>query len=54
MRDLIHDERGTTSIEYALIASMMTMVLAGVVGTLREGVQQMFEVFTALTEDPAP
>ncbi len=33
---------------------MMTMVLAGVVGTLRDGVQQMFEVVTALTEDALP
>lgn len=54
MRDLIHDESGTTSIEYALIASMMTMVLAGAVGTLRDGAQQMFEVVTAFTEDALP
>lgn len=51
MREFIHDESGTTAIEYALIASMMTMVLAGAVGTLRDGVQQMFAVVAALTGD---
>ena len=38
----IKDERGTTAIEYALIASMFTMMLAGALGPLREGLVQLW------------
>lgn len=42
MGSFIDDKGGKTAIEYALIASMMTMVLAGVLGELREGVGSFF------------
>jgi len=51
MRNFIEEEGGTTAIEYALIASMMTMVLAGAVGTLQQGVGQLFRVVAALSGD---
>ncbi len=51
MRNFIEEEGGTTAIEYALIASMMTMVLAGAVGTLQQGVGQLFQVVAALSGD---
>lgn len=36
------DERGTTAIEYALIASMFTMMAAGALGPMREGLGQLW------------
>ncbi|GDX81915.1 hypothetical protein LBMAG42_37260 [Deltaproteobacteria bacterium] len=42
MGSFIDDEGGKTAIEYALIASMMTMILAGVLSELRGSVGSFF------------
>lgn len=49
MRQLIEEEGGTTAIEYALIASMMTMTLAGALGELRGGVSDLFALVAVLS-----
>jgi Flp pilus assembly pilin Flp len=49
MRQLYEEEGGTTAIEYALIASMMTLALAGILGELREGVDRLFALVAAMS-----
>jgi len=51
MRNFIEDESGTTLIEYALIASMMTMLLAGALSTLQTGVNELFRLVTVFAGD---
>lgn len=36
------DRRGTTAIEYALMAGLFTMALAGAVGSLRGGIADLW------------
>ncbi len=49
MRQSIEEEGGATAIEYALIASTITMTLAGALGELRGGVSDLFALFVALS-----
>lgn len=51
MRNFIEDESGTTLIEYALIASMMTMLLAGALSTLQTGVNELFRLVSVFAGD---
>ncbi len=51
MRNFIEDESGTTLIEYALIASMMTMLLAGALSTLQSGVNELFRLVSVFAGD---
>jgi pilus assembly protein Flp/PilA len=49
LRDFLHDERGATAIEYALIASGIAVAIMAVVLTLGTSVQGMYStVSTAL------
>jgi pilus assembly protein Flp/PilA len=42
VRALIHDEDGITSIEYALIATLIAMVIIGTVRTLGTNLNTLF------------
>ena len=42
------DRRGTTAIEYALIASLFTMALAGALGPLRGGLVELWSFSDAV------
>ncbi|MBM4392333.1 MAG: Flp family type IVb pilin [Deltaproteobacteria bacterium] len=44
----LHDEGGTTAIEYALIASLFTMILAGALGPLRGGLVELWSCSEAM------
>lgn len=46
--NFIKDEGGTTAIEYALLASMMTMMLAGALGPLRDGLVELWSFSEAV------
>jgi Flp pilus assembly pilin Flp len=48
MHELIDDESGTTLIEYALIASMTTVLLASVLSGLQDGVRDLFHLVDSL------
>jgi pilus assembly protein Flp/PilA len=49
LRRFLHDERAATAIEYALIASGISIVIAGTVAILGGNVQSMYSnVATAL------
>jgi len=49
LRRFVRDERGATAIEYALLASGVSIVIAGTVATLGSNVKNMYSgVATAL------
>lgn len=49
LQRFLHDERGATSIEYAIIASGVSIVIVGVVATLGSNVKSLYSsVATAL------
>ena len=49
LHHFVNDDRGATAIEYALIASGVSIAIAGVVGGLGSNVKNMFSsVSTAL------
>lgn len=43
----LHDERGATSIEYALVASLIGMVIITAVGAIGESLTGIFEDVSA-------
>ena len=45
---LYTDESGTTAIEYALIASLSTVVLAGVLSSLQGGLRDLYSLVVVL------
>jgi len=51
LRALWRDERGVTSIEYALIGSLIAMVIVGSVAVLGEGVQALYDRVAACFVD---
>ena len=43
MKDFVRDERGATAIEYALIASIMVIVVVATVTTMGQKVKALFQ-----------
>lgn len=41
--EFFQDESGATAVEYALIAGLMTLAIAGAIGGLGEAVSTMFD-----------